>query len=112
MICFYCHRPIRGAELADRYEWRRGGVVGDTTIYGKGELPLKQARGQLTRLSHGKCYHAWKKQGELADARDADPSSQPRPETDWRHQEVCDVEDLKPGYEGDRDHRGAGAPGQ
>lgn len=110
MICFVCHRPIRGAELGDRYEWRRV-LLGDLQylVYGKGELPLKEARGQLLKLSHGKCYHAWKKQEQLAKAKAADPSSQPRPETDWREQTVVDLEELTAGDEGDGSDRGAGA---
>lgn len=101
MICFFCHKPIRGSELADRYEWRRVPAVGgEVTVYGKGERPLREARGQLLRLSHGKCYHAHKKQEQLAEAKAADPSEQPRPDTDWREQTVCDVEELSPRDEG------------
>jgi hypothetical protein len=115
VICFVCHRPIRGAELADRYEWRSVRVESlatserrlDIHVFGKGELPLRQAKGQLVKLSHGKCYHAHKKQEQLAEAKSADPSSQPRPDTDWRQQTVIEVEDLMPGHEGDRDNRGA-----
>lgn len=102
MICFFCHRPIRGAELNDRYEWRNdGGVI---KVFGKSGLPLKAAHGQLQKLSHGKCYHAFKKQEQLAAAKAADPSVQPVTETDWRDQTVVDVEELSPGDEGDRDN--------
>jgi hypothetical protein len=107
MVCFFCHRPIRGTDVANRYEWRTGPVTRDVRTYGKGELPLKEARGRLLKLSHGKCYHAYVKQGALASARAADPSSQQRPDTDWREQATCDVEDLKPSHEGDGDNRGA-----
>jgi hypothetical protein len=96
MICFFCHRPIRGADVAGRYEWRRTLAAG-TRIYGKGEHSLREANGQLVRLSHGRCYHAWRKQEQLAVARDADPSSQSRQETDWREQSVVDVEELREG---------------
>jgi hypothetical protein len=107
LVCFFCHRPILGYDVAGRYEWRvmpEGSYEGEVAIYGKGAAPLKYAQGRLVRLSHGKCYHAWKKQGELAAARSADPSSQPRPESDWRPQDVLDVEDLKPDHEGNGDH--------
>jgi hypothetical protein len=111
VICFFCHRPVRGADVPARYEWRTGPVTRDVRVYGKGELPLAEARGQLVKLSHGKCYHAHKKQLELQAARAADPSSQPRPDTDWRDQDVLDVEELTGSHEGNGDHRGAGAPG-
>lgn len=41
----------------------------------------------------------------LRQAREADPSYQPAPESDWREQTVCDVEELEewPGAE-DRAH--------
>lgn len=107
MICFFCHRPIRGAELGDRYEWRK--VNGIALIHGKGEFPLKGAKGQLVKLSHGKCYHAYKKQLQLSEAKAADPSSQPRPDTDWREPVTLDVEDLSSRDEGDGSDRGAGA---
>lgn len=95
MICFFCHRPIRGADVAKRYEWRN--FNGKVFIYGQGapDGPLSKAFGQLVKLSHNKCYHADKKQQELVAARAADPSAQPGPGQDWRHQEVLDVEDLK-----------------
>lgn len=110
MICFFCHRPIRGADVADRYEWRTQPDSGLLFIFGKGELPLRQARGQLVKLSHGKCYHAFKKQEQLAAARSADPSEQPRSDTDWREQETHDVEELRQRDEGNGSDRGAGAP--
>lgn len=95
MICFFCHKPIRGTEVPNRYEWRRQGE--DILTYGNSVpgRPLRAARGQLVKLAHNKCFHAEKKQRELAEARAADPSAQPRPDTDWRHQDVMDVEDLK-----------------
>lgn len=110
MICFKCFRPIRGADVARRYEWRKD-PDGYLRVYGEGALDgkLKDAKGQLVRVSHNKCYHAWKKQLDLAAAKAADPEAQPRPESDWRHQEVIDVEDLQ--GEGHGDHRGAGAAG-
>lgn len=96
MICFFCHRAITGKDLGQRYEWRRY-QVGDgmkVFIHGKGELPLNPAPGRLVKVSHNKCYHAFLKQEQLAAARAADPSAQPQPEQDWRHQEAVDVEDL------------------
>ena len=111
MICFFCHRPVRGADVVHRCEWRyqpgagEDGQAGRTVrIYGDGapDGKLKDAKGQLARLSHGKCYHAFKKQEELRAARAADPSSHPRQETDWRDQTVLDVEELTPDHEGNR----------
>jgi hypothetical protein len=107
MICFFCHRAVTGKDVALRYEWR--GTVNGRAVYGKGELPLSEAHGRLLKVSHNKCYHASKKQAELASARAADPSAQPQPEQDWRHQEIVDVEDLQGADNGD--HRGAGASG-
>ncbi len=110
MICFFCHRPIRGSELLRRCEWRcQDGQIAHTKVFGDGapDGKLREAKGQLVKLTHGKCFHAWKKQLELAEAKAADPSSQPRPDTDWRPQDVIDVEDLIPGHESDTDNRGA-----
>ena len=113
MICFYCFRPIRGAELAHRVEWRRAGA--DVTLFGEGQPggPLGTAQGMLLKVAHHKCFHADKKQRELAAARGAeqaaDAAVQPREDTDWRHQEVMDVGDL---IEGDRDRGGAGPAGR
>ncbi len=108
MICFFCHRPIRGVELQDRYEWRLSpDRPGRAAVYGKGELPLGKAYGRLLKLSHGKCFHAFRKQEQLAAAKAADPSSQLRPDSDWRDQDVREVEELTQGHEGDGDNRGA-----
>lgn len=95
MVCFFCYKPIRGADLAHRYEWRRQ-PDGSVKVYGE-DAPdgkLASAQGRLVKASHGKCYHAAKKQEELTAARAADPESQPREDTDWRHQEIVDLEDL------------------
>lgn len=108
MICFVCYTRITAADMPARYEWRKTGD--DITVHGKGLLPLRDAPGRLVKACHNKCYHVHVKQLQLAEAKAADPSAQPRPEQDWRHQETVDVEDL-PGYEGHRDHRGAGAQG-
>lgn len=109
MICFFCHRAITGKDIAQRYEWRTGPLTRDVRVYGKGLLPLGEARGRIMKVSHNKCYHACLKQEQLAEARAADPSAQPHPDQDWRHQETIDVGDLT--GEGDGDYRGAGAPG-
>jgi hypothetical protein len=101
MICFFCHRPIRGSELGDRYEWRSGIITRDIRVYGKGLLPLREATGPLLKACHNKCYHACLKQEQLADARAADPSAQPGPEQDWRHQDVMEVGELREGDRGD-----------
>lgn len=95
MICFVCHRPVRDADWAARYEWRKAGTI--TLIHGKGLHPLRNAGGRLVQLSHNKCYHAHLKQLQLAEARAADPSAQPAPEQDWRHQEIMDVGELREG---------------
>lgn len=108
MVCFVCHTAIRPADWAARYEWRKSGD--DILVYGKGLLPLRDAPGRLVRVCHNKCFHVHVKQLQLAEAKAADPSAQPRPEQDWRHQETVDVEELS-GNEGHRDHRGAGAEG-
>lgn len=95
MICFFCHRPIRGSDTAQRYEWRLSpDRPGHPAVYGKGELPLAKAYGRLLKVAHNKCYHAEKKRLELTAARDADPSAQSQPDQDWRQQTVVSVEDL------------------
>lgn len=110
MICFVCHRAIRGGDVPGRYEWRRpvNGDISPDFIFGKGERPLAQAQGPLVRVSHNKCYHSYKKQLQLAEAKAADPSAQPASEQDWRHQDVMEVGELG---EGDRGDRGAGTAG-
>jgi hypothetical protein len=97
VICFVCYRVVRpGSDWAARYEWRRpvSGDISPDFVYGKGERPLAQAQGLLVKVSHNKCYHAYKKQLELAAAKAADPSAQPGPDQDWRHQETIDVGEL------------------
>jgi hypothetical protein len=109
MICFFCHKPLRTADMAHRYEWRVWPAArGEIRIYGDGapDGKLADARGRIVKVLHGKCYHADKKQQELAEAKAADPESQPREDTDWRHQEIVEVGDLA--GEGHRDNRGAG----
>jgi hypothetical protein len=100
VICFFCHRRITGAEVAHRVEWRRIRATdwdeSIIAVFGE-DAPdgtLREARGQLLKVSHHKCYHAGKKRQELLAARAADPEAQPARETDWRHQEVIGVEDL------------------
>lgn len=110
MICFVCHRPIRGSETGERYEWRTGPLTRDVRVYGKGMLPLREVAGRLIKACHNKCYHQHLKQLQLAEAKAADPSAQPRPDQDWRHQETMEVGELT--REGDRGDRGAGAPGR
>lgn len=111
MICFFCHTRIaNGQDIAHRHEWRRHDdgtvhVYGDDGPAGK----LRDAKGSLVKLSHRKCYHADKKQRELADARAADPTAQPQEDNDWWHQDVVEVGELA--GEGHRDHRGAGEAG-
>lgn len=94
MICFFCVRVIRGADVSHRVQWHRvGGVV---KVYGEDapDGPLSAAQGPLWRVSHKKCFHAEKKRLELLEARAADPAVQPLTEHDWRHQEVMNVEEL------------------
>lgn len=100
MICFFCLRRITGNDVAHRHEWRRQ-PDGTVLVYGEdAPLPLSAAAGQLTRLSHKKCYHADKKRRELAAARDADASAHLAVDSDWRHQDVVEVGELA--GEGDR----------
>jgi hypothetical protein len=111
MICFVCFKPITGQDIAHRHEWRRQAPDGLVRVFGE-DAPdgkLREARGALVKLSHRKCFHADKKRRELEEARSADPSAQPRGETDWRHQDVVEVGELA--GEGDGGHRGTGAAG-
>lgn len=108
MICFVCHRPIRSGDMSQRYEWRKAGTI--TLIHGKGLFPLKDAGGRLVQACHNKCYHQHLKQLQLAEAKAADPSAQPRPDQDWRHQDVMEVGELT--GEGNRGDRGTGAAGR
>ena len=105
MICFFCLRRITGSDVYHRHEWRRQ-EDGSVNVYGEDSgRPLRDAVGQLVKLSHKKCYHADKKQQELKAARDADASAQLPGDSDWRHQEVVEVGELS--GEGDRGDRGA-----
>jgi hypothetical protein len=108
MICFFCHKPLRAADMAHRYEWRTGPWTRDIRIYGDGAPngKLADATGRILKVFHGKCYHAAKKQQDLADARAADPEFQSPQDTDWRHQEIVELEDLA--GEGHGGNRGAG----
>lgn len=109
-MCFVCPRRVTGADVRTRFEWRQ--APDGEHIYGPGapDGSLAEATGPLLRVCHHKCYFAWQKQQQLAAAKAADPPSRPAQDSDWRHQEIVDVEDLL-GHEGDGDHRGAGAPG-
>lgn len=109
MICFVCSRPIRGTDLNHRAEWRRDGDV--VKAYGEDapDGPLSSASGRLLKVSHKKCFHAEKKRLELLEAKTADAGSQLPEESDWRHQETVEVEELT--GEGHRANRGAGAAG-
>lgn len=82
MICFVCHRPISPADWPARYEWRK--ASGITLIHGKGMFQLRDAGGRLVKVSHNKCYHAYAKELQLAEAKPADPSAQPRPGQGWQ----------------------------
>ena len=64
MICFFCHKPITGAEAKRRLEWRTGPVTRDVRVYGDGAPngKLGDATGRLLKAAHHKCFHASKKQ--------------------------------------------------
>jgi hypothetical protein len=97
--CASCLRQInRGAEEAKRVEARLADEM--TVLFGVG-MPggvLDKATGELLWAKHSKCY--WidekrEKRQEIKDAeRAADPGYRPRPDSDWRHQDVADVEEL------------------
>lgn len=96
MICFWDSKPVTAADMKRRFEWRRW-KDGTAHVYGTGapDGPLSSARGELEKVSHYKCYHAWVKRQQLLDAKQADAPDQR--ETDWREQETANVEDLRPG---------------
>jgi hypothetical protein len=109
VICFFCHKVISRADMAHRYEWHS--TISGVMAFGQGAeggalASVVALSTPLVKVSHGKCYHAVKKQQELADARAADPEFQPPQDTDWRHQEIVELEDLA--GEGHGGNRGAG----
>jgi hypothetical protein len=111
VICFFCTRVIRGADLNHRAEWRRADD-GTVKVYGEDapDGPLTKAQGRLVKVCHKKCFHAECKRLELLAAKAADPEGQPPAESDWRHQDVVDVEERA--GEGHRDSGGAVPPGR
>lgn len=98
MKCFFCTRNISaGKDYQRRVEWRRRPGF-EAQVFGEvqgADGKLSEATGPLWKVSHNKCYYADKKRRELQSAREADPAAHQR-ETDYREQEVVDVEDLNP----------------
>lgn len=92
MKCFRCRRDITGNDYATRIEVRAG------LVFGKGMRDgfLSQATGPLDKVFHRKCWFAWARQQKLQAAKGDAPE---RRVTDWRDQEVHDLEDF---VEGDR----------
>jgi hypothetical protein len=97
--CASCLRPInRGAEEAKRAEAHL--VDGVVVVFGVNMPggPLEKATGELLWAKHSKCY--WidekreKRQEAKQEERAADPGYRPRPDSDWRSQQVADVEEL------------------